>query len=295
MTTIKANPERNWAILFIIPWLLHTLCFLAYPLFLALKNSFLHLNIISPHKAAFVGFGNWILAIQDVNFWKSLFNILLNQAIFIPCSLFVGLLFALLIFELGNKGVFYRIVFFIPVVTSVPVAYIIFRDFASTQGPIQQLLVAIGILSQPVDWAFTRFLPMPIIALFNSWKWFGIQMLILLGGVYGISKSSIEASCVDGANWYRKMMSIIIPQLKPQIVFILTVNIINGLQMFTEVFIVFGSEGGIYGAGLTPVLYLYDIGFAKNNMGYASSIGLLLAIVIFSLTSLQLKLTNKDS
>jgi len=279
---------------FILPWIIFVSSFLAYPLLLAFRTSFLSINVLSPDKAAFVGFENWLNAIKDFQFWKSLFNVVYNQAFFIPISMALGLIFALLLFELGNKGVLYRILLFIPVVTSVPVAYIIFRDFAGTSGPIQKILVLSGLIDQSIDWAFTRYLPMPIIAVFNSWKWFGIQMLILLGGLHGINQSSFEAASVDGTNWFQKILFITLPQLKHQLIFILTVNIINGLQMFTEVYILFGSGGGMYGAGLTPVLYLYDMGFAQQKMGYASALGLLLAVVIFLVTIIQLKITNSD-
>lgn len=153
-------------------------------------------------------------------------------------------------------------------------------------------MMGMDILSQPVFWKFEQWLPMPVIAVFSSWKWFGVQMIIFLGGIASINKSLFEAAEIDGASWWRKVSRITLPLLKPQIVFVLTINVINGLQMFTEVFMNFDLQGGPHHAALTPVLYLYQIGFEQMKMGQASTAGLLLAMVIFVLTTLQLKLTN---
>jgi multiple sugar transport system permease protein len=86
------------------------------------------------------------------------------------------------------------------------------------------------------------------------------------------------------------LFAITIPLLKPQIVFVMTMNIINGFQMFTEVFINFDLLGGPYNSALTPVMYLYQKGFQNMQMGEASTIGILLAIVIFILTKVQDKI-----
>lgn len=135
---------------------------------------------------------------------------------------------------------------------------------------------------------------MPVLAVFNSWKWFGIQMIIFLGGLLSIDKEIYEAARVEGAGWWTQFIKITLPLLKPQILFVLTMNIINGMQMFTEVFMVFDLNGGPYNSGLTPVLYLYKKGFNDMSMGYAATIGLLLAIVILILTTIQWKIVNRD-
>ncbi len=117
----------------------------------------------------------------------------------------------------------------------------------------------------------------------------------LLGGIAGISKSLYEAADIDGASWRRKTWSITLPLLKPQIIFVMTMNIINGMQMFIEVLMNFDLHGGPYNAALTPVLYLYKTGFSDMKMGTASTIGLLLAAVIYIFTMLQLKFTQERS
>lgn len=286
--------ESTWGYLFSLPWILYFLVFLTYPMFLAIKMSFQTVNVIEPQKAQFAGFGNWIKGIQDPLFWQSIFNIIYNQSIFIFLTFVISLGLALLLKKITKGSGIFRAIYFLPVVTSVAAAMIIFEFLASPNGPVQHALLQMNILSDPVYWTFEKWLPMPILAVFNSWKWFAIQMIILLGGMLSIDRQLYEAAEVDGANWWIQFWKITLPLLKPQILFVMTMNVINGMQMFTEVFMIFDLQGGPHNSGLTPVLYLYKQGFDEMSMGYASTIGLLLAIVILILTTIQWMLINRN-
>lgn len=290
------NIKRYWVpYLFMLPWVAYFIIFMLYPFFLSLQNSFLDINILNPENTRFVGLGNWVSSATDYKFWKSIFNVFFNQIIFIVLSFVCAMGAALMLNEISFLSSLFRTVLFIPVVTSITVAMIIFDFIAGPSGPLQSLMLDWRILSEPVFWKFEKWLPMPVIAVFSAWKWFGVQMIIFLGGIASINRSLLEAADIDGAGWWRKITKIILPLIKPQIIFVMTINIINGLQMFTEVFMNFDLQGGPHNSALTPVLHLYQTGFEQMKMGEASTIGLLLAIVIFVLTMLQLKLTkSKD-
>lgn len=286
--------KQNWIpYLFLTPWILYFLVFLLYPFFLSFQNSFLDINVLNPENTRFVGLGNWITVVADGKFWLSLFNVLFNQVIFVTLSFFIALATALMLNEISVLASLFRTILFVPVITSITVAMIIFDFLAAPTGPVQSALVSSGVMEQSVFWKFEQWLPMPVIAVFSSWKWFGVQMIIFLGGIASINKSLYEAADLDGASWWRKVTAITLPMIKPQIVFVLTINIINGLQMFVEVFMNFDLQGGPYNAALTPVLYLYQAGFEQMKMGQASTIGLLLALIIYALTMMQIKLTSK--
>ena len=119
-------------------------------------------------------------------------------------------------------------------------------------------------------------------------------MIIFLAGLQDVPVELMEAAEIDGAGRWRKFWHITIPQLNPQIVFILVMNGIYGLQMFTEVYMNFDLYGGIYHHALTPVLYLYAVAFDQSNMGYASTLGLMLAGLIFILTMLQFRFIQRE-
>ncbi|CAK1694219.1 Sugar ABC transporter permease [Vibrio crassostreae] len=280
--------------LFLAPWIVYFAVFLIYPFFLSFESSFLSVNILMPENTRFIGLTNWITVVTDFLFWKSLFNVVFNQVIFVSLSFVIGLGLALLLNEIKFLSSMFRTIMFIPVVTSITVAMIIFDFVSSPSGPIQNTMVGASLLSEPVFWKFEEWLPMPIIAVFSAWKWFGVQMIIFLGGIASIDKSLFEAADIDGASWWRKTKKITLPMIMPQIVFVMTMNIINGLQMFIEVFMNFDLNGGPYQSALTPVLYLYQTGFEQMKMGEASTIGLMLACVIYLLTMMQLKITSKE-
>lgn len=283
-----------WGYIFILPWVLLYAVFGLYPLVLSFYLTFFEYSFVQPDSRAFVGLGNWINGVTDPLFWKSLFNIVYNQGIFIFLKNGLGLLTAVLVFRVRHGGRLFRTIYFMPVLTSVVVLIVIGSYLASPTGPVQNLLVRGGLLDGPVFWTTTRWLPMPIIALFNAWKWFGISFVILLAGLFAIDPGLYEAAAIDGANGRQQFRYITLAQLRPQLFFLLVVDVINGLQMFTEVYTLFNIQGGANNQALTPVLYLYGQAFDQSNIGYASAVGLLLAVLIAVLTFLQFKYISGD-
>jgi len=290
----KAINKYKWGYLFISPWILLFGAFGLYPLLLSFYLTFFTYNFIEPQAQRFVGLGNWIHGFLDPLFWRSVFNICYNQAIFIGLTFCISLGVALLLKQVGAGGRLYRTVYFVPTVCSVVVVMTVGGYLSSPEGPIQAYLLNLGLLKEPIHWKFDKWLSMPVLAVINSWKWFGIQTVIFLAGLISIDPTLYEAAAIDGANAWDKFWHITIPQLNPQIVFILVMNGIYGLQMFTEVYMNFDLYGGIYHQALTPVLYLYAVAFDQSNMGYASTLGLMLAGLIFILTMLQFRFIQRE-
>jgi ABC-type sugar transport system permease subunit len=288
--TLWARIKRHyWGYIFISPWVILYAVFGIYPLLLSFFLTFFNYSFVNPEQRAFVGMGNWARGLTDPLFWVSVFNIGYNQTIFILLKNGLGLAAAVLVKQARFAGRFFRTVYFMPVLTSVMVLMVIGSYLASPTGPVQSILVDIGFLDGPVFWTFTRWLPMPIIALINTWKWFGISFVILLAGLYSIDPQLYEAASIDGASPRQQFLHITLPLLMPQMFFLFVVDVINGLQMFTEVFTLFNLQGGSENQALTPVLYLYGQAFDQANVGYASAIGLLLAALIAIVTFIQFR------
>jgi ABC-type sugar transport system permease subunit len=293
-TFIQRVREGTWGYAFVSPWVLLYTVFGLYPLLLSFFLTFFDYSFVSPENQTFVGVGNWVNAVTDPLFWRSVYNIFFNQSIFIVLKNGLGLAIAALIFQVRTGGRFFRTVYFMPVVTSVVVLMTIGDYLASLTGPLQTALIQAGVLESQVFWKSSNWLPMPVLALINTWKWFGISMVIFLAGMYNVSPRLYEAASIDGAGAWQKFRYITLPQLRPQLLFLLTVDLINGLQMFTEVFTTFNIQGGANNQALTPVLYLYREAFDQSNIGYASSLGLVLAIMIAGLTLLQFRIFRSD-
>ncbi len=290
----KAINKYKWGYLFILPWILLFGAFGLYPLLLSFYLTFFTYNFIEPQAQRFVGLGNWVYSFLDPLFWRSVFNICYNQAMFISLTFCISLGVALLLKQVGAGGRLYRTIYFIPTVCSVVVIMTVGGYLSSPAGPIQAYLLNLGLLKEPVHWKFDLWLSMAVLAVINCWKWFGIQTVIFLAGLITIDHTLYEAAELDGANAWGRFWNITIPQLNPQIVFILVMNGIYGLQMFTEVYMNFDLYGGIYNQALTPVLYIYAVAFDQYNMGYASTLGLILTGLIFILTILQFRLIQRE-
>jgi ABC-type sugar transport system permease subunit len=286
--------KHKWGYVFVAPWVLLFVVFGFYPLALSFYLTFFDYSFTNPERLTFVGIGNWLRGLSDRLFWLALFNIIYNQVVFVVLKNSLGLATALLLKEARFLGRFFRTIYFMPVVTSVVVLMTIGGYLTSPNGPLQSLLIDSGLFAGPIYWQFTTWLPMPVIALINTWKWFGISTVILLAGLYSIDKQLYEAADIDGASPWQKFRFITWPQLHPQIFFLLIIDLINGLQMFTEVFMLFDLYGGQRNQALTPVLYLYAQAFDRSNIGYASVLGLLLAGIIAVGTWLQFKFFRRD-
>jgi multiple sugar transport system permease protein len=294
---LRARMRRGiWGYVFVSPWVLIYTVFGLYPLLLSFYLTFFTYSFVRPEDYVFVGIGNWIQGILDPLFWKSVVNILYNQVIFIALTNIIGLGIALLLYKVVHGGRIFRTIYFMPVITSVVVLMAIGNYLASPEGPVQANLVHLGLLNSPVFWKFDLFLPMPIIAVINSWKWFGISTVVYLAGLFAIDTQYYEAAAIDGASGWQQFWSITVPALRPQIFFLLVVNVINGLQMFTEVFTLgYDVYGGPQHQALTPVLYLYAQAFDRSNIGYASALGLLLAALIAILTIFQFRFLSNEA
>ncbi len=295
-TTLLHRMRRNWwGYVFVSPWVVLYIVFGIYPLILSFFLTFFNYSFVNPENRQFVGIGNWVRGIEDPLFWKAIFNIVLNQSVFIFLKNGLGLLIASLLFNVKFGGRLLRTIYFLPVITSTVVLMTIGDNLASPGGPIQKYLIDLHLLDGPFFWKSEETWPMIVIALINTWKWFGISTVILLAGMYSIDARLYEAAAVDGANGWQMFTFITLPTLKPQLFFLLVVDVINGLQMFGEVFSIgFNVYGGINNQALTPVLYLYAQAFDRSNVGFASTLGLLLAYIIAALTFLQFKFFRSE-
>jgi ABC-type sugar transport system permease subunit len=284
-----------WGYVFVAPWVLLYLVFGIYPLLLSFYLTFFQYSFVRPEEYVFVGIGNWLQGVTDPLFWRSIINIFYNQAIFIVLKNGLGLVAALMLVRITRFGKLFRTIYFMPVVTSVVVLMVIGDYLAGPGGPIQSFLVSVGILDNPVFWKTFRWLPMAVLALINTWKWFGVSTVILLAGLMAIDQRFYEAASIDGASEFQQFRHITMPQLRPQLFFLLVVDLIFGLQMFTEVFTIgFSVYGGGRNQALTPVLYLYAWAFDRSNIGYASALGLLLALLIAILTLIQFRFFSPE-
>ena len=144
----------------------------------------------------------------------------------------------------------------------------------------------------PVKWlkgSETGFMALLTVA---SWRWTGVNILYFLAGLQAIPNDYYEAADLDGANAWQKFWHVTVPQIKPTLVFVVTISVYGGLAMSLESFMLWGGNNSPQNIGLTIVGYLYRQGIEKNDLGYASAVGVVLLIIVLAINIPQLIATG---
>lgn len=277
---------------FVLPFVLTFLIFFAYPIVDTIVMSF---QKVSGGGNEWVGLKNYQTLLNPV-FYKALKNsilyMILSCALMIPIPMFLATM-------LNSKAMkaqgFFRSIMFIPALTSVVVAGVIFRlMFGELEGSfMNQVISFFGM--EPMVW-LRRTVPVWIaLLLLCLWRWTGVNMMYYLSGLQQIPGDLYESADIDGASSIQKFRYITLPLLKPTTVYVLTISIFGGMAMFTESYLLFNGNNSPNNVGLTVVGYLYRMGLTQNNVGLGSAIGVVLLIIVLILNVIQLILNGTFS
>lgn len=290
------SKEVRAAYVFLIPSLIGMVIFSLLPLIVSAVISLTDWNgldrlldtgFLSRH---FVGLQNFADILTGQEFWKVLLNTIKFIVLYIPFMLCASLLVAFLLSR-AKKGVgIFRVMYYIPVLTSWVAASLIWKSVLSPEyGAINNILKFIGIRGP--DWLLSESWAMPAIALVSVWKDMGFFGLILLSGIIAIDKSYYEAASIDGAGSVSRFFRITLPLLTPSVFYVLIVSLINSFQLFPQIMIM--TEGGPNGVTQVMVERIYKYGFNYHKMGYASAFSWLLFVIIMICTMIQMKGQNR--
>lgn len=272
--------------IFISPFLALFVVFGLFPLLFSLYLAFQSWEPTSGLAfMEFVGWGNFLFALEDEWFWKSLGNTLWlavaagvpQHLVAIPLAVFIHTTFRRL-----RNGV--MAAYFVPYITSTVAISIMFSALFSTDfGMINSALNAIfGFTS--IDWLNDPNTIKPAIAFVVFWRFVGFNVVLYLAALQAIPRDLYEAATIDGASGLQQFWFITLPSLKPMMFFGFTLSIIGGLQLFEEPFILTAGSGGTDQSGMTAALYLYRMAFDFNDLGGASAMSWLLFILVAALT-----------
>ena len=276
--------------IFVLPFLLSFAVFWIYPLGSTITMSFQN---ILPSKSTFIGLQNYTKLLNDKIFHKAIFNsfryMLLTIVVLIP----LPMLFACIMDSnlVKAKG-FWKALLYLPALSSVVVSGTLFRLMFSEleTSQMNQLLIALGKL--PIKWLKQEETATFALVLIATWRWLGVNMLYYIAGLKGIDKGYYEAAEIDGANAWQRFRYITFPLLKPTNIYVLTISVYAGLSMFLESFMLWAGNSSPKNIGLTIVGYLYRRGIEKNQLGYASAVGLVLLIFALIINMIQLILNG---
>ncbi|MBI2416840.1 MAG: sugar ABC transporter permease [Ignavibacteriales bacterium] len=293
--TIRNSTHWSAVLLFLGPSLAVICCFFFLPVLAAFLLSFTDFDIYSLSNInylRFVGFNNYISALQSPVFWTSLKNTFYFVVAGGPLSVAASLGAALLLNSkfIKFKPVF-RLVYFLPVVTTLVAVSIVWRYVYHPKfGALNYLLSFVGV--SPVDWLGDPNFSMPAIIILAVWKNFGYNMMIFVAGLQSIPVDYYEAASMEGASGWQQFIKITIPMLAPTTLFISIITMIGYFQLFAEPYVM--TQGGPVNSTLSIVLYMYQEGFRWWNIGYSTALAFLLFVIILIGTLVQFRL-QKDA
>lgn len=275
---------------FILPFILVFLLFFISPMVNTVIMSF---ENVLPGSRKFVGLENYTKLLGDkvflVALWNSFKYMIWTLILLIPIPMILA---CIIDSKLMVGKEFFKSALYLPALTSVAVAGIIFRFAFGEQSTslMNQVVALFGM--DPFKWLKNGTTAFIVLLVLACWRWTGVNMLYFLSGLKNIPAELYESADIDGANTLQKFRYITIPQLKPTTIYVLTISIYAGLAMFIESYMVFNGNNSPNNIGLTIVGYLYRQGIEKNAMGYASAVGLVLFIIGMVINLVQLKLNG---
>ncbi len=283
--------------LFIAPAVILFVVFVVAPIFASLFLSFTRYDVL--HPPTWVGLDNFrILLFEDPRFWKAFRNTALYVVGVVPTGISIALLLAAALEELPVGKQTFKVLFFIPSVTSVVAIAVVWKWlFAGEKfGLINYGLILLGL--QPIDWLLSPRWILPAIMIMSVWAGLGYNMVLFSAGIATIPRTLYEAAKVDGADWWARFVHVTIPMLRPTLTFVIVMSVITSFQVFDQVYIMTGGTaegvGGVLDSALTLVSYLYEQGFQKFRMGYSSAIAYTMFGCLIGLTLINVRMLRSQ-
>lgn len=282
-----ARREAWEGYLFISPWIVGFLVFVAGPMIASIALAFTEWNLLSPPR--WVGLANFRALFTDPLFWQALKVTAIYAAVAVPLDLFAALLLASLLNQKLRGIGAYRTIFYLPTILPGVVTAVVWRWIFNPEIGLINNLLALFRIPGPL-WLMSPAWALPALIIMSLWT-IGTATVIFLGGLQGVPAELHEAAAIDGAGPWRRFWRITVPLVSPSIFFNLITGMIGAFQVFTLPYIMTG--GGPQNATLFYVLYLYENAFTYGKMGYASAMAWVLFVIIVVLTVIQFRLSRR--
>lgn len=280
----------RWPLLFISPFYVLFVVFAVYPIFFSLWLSLHEWRGLGP--MTWVGMENFSRLMDDRLFWETMLNALLLFIIYVPVMTFLAVVLASVLNAgfLRLQGL-WRALIFLPHITSMVAAGYTFRLMLDTHsGAANRALGWIGL--GPIAWLDDRWWARISLGLMMIWAWLGYNTVIMLAGLQTIPPELTDAARVDGAGRLQVFGHVLVPLLRPVIIFSVTLSIIGTFQMYTEPLVLTG--GGPIRATQTPVMEIFATTFNNLKFGYAAAMSYVYFVVIVVVTLVQFRFVSRE-
>lgn len=283
---IKSVSYRKWGYIFIAPFFLTFALFSLIPLISTIYNSFFENYMMGLEQVGptFVGFENYQAILSNGDMLKYFNNTMIIWILgFIP-QIAISLLLAAWFTNLRLKlkvGFFKRIIYMPNLIMAAAFAMLFFALF-SDKGPINNILMSMG-MESPYKFLAKTAGSRGLIALMNFLMWFGNTTILLMAGIMGIDNALFESAQIDGAKSWQVFRKITLPLLRPILVYVFITSLIGGIQLFDVAQILTNGDGTPDRTSMTMIMYLNKHLFSKNY-GVAGAVSVLLFIVTGALS-----------
>ncbi len=286
--------RQGVAYLFLLPGFLIFGLFVIYPMLYSLRISFYDWNVIDAARSTFVGLDNYRTFVNDPIFQRAVLNTVSYAAITVPAQIVFALVAAILLDQPLRGRTFFRVAYYLPVITSWVIVTLIFEFlFNSQAGFINYLLRdVLRLVDARVRWLADPILVMVPINLLGIWKGVGWSMVILLAALQAIPDEFMEAAAVDGATPWQRLRHVVLPLLRPTLVFLLVVLVIGGLNVYISGLLL--TDGGQpQGRSHFILTLMYAETFDRLNFGGGAAISYFLTALVFVVSVVQLRLLRR--
>ena len=262
--------------LFLVPSGLMISLVLLYPLGYAIYLSFFNYYLGGQVPPSFVGLGNYAELLQDARFWSSLRTTVLIVAGAVGLEFALGLMVAFGLYKLTVGVKTFNLLLFLPhIVTPVVAALFLRWIFTSRWGLLDAIIISFNIFTP--DWlgspGWARF----TVIVADAWKFTPFMILVLYAGLNTVDHSQIESAQMDGAGNWTVLTRIMLPAIRPLIVFVLAIRTMDAFRFFDSIYVLTGGGPGT--ATETLTIYTYALAFRLLEVGKASALGVLTLLI----------------
>lgn len=271
--------------LYILPCLLLTVLFVYYPFIKTIISSLFFINKEGVLRR-FAGVTNYMDVFQDADFYKALVNSLIFTLISVPTNLILSLIFALLANQKSLFNRFSSVVFIIPMAISVSIAAMIFNIMLNpTIGAFDY------IFNSGIAWFTDEKYALLGVVILSGWLSIGFNYVFFTSAIRNVPGEMLESASLEGANWFKKLIYIVLPMISPTVFFLFCTSIIGGLMMVGPVLVL--TKGGPNMSTTTLIYQMYIKAYQSGNYGYSFALSVIIFFFVGSLLCLIFKFEKK--
>lgn len=276
---------------FILPNLIGFMCLTLLPILFSFVLSVCEWDAGNTSSITFVGLKNFQKMFSDETFKISIKNTFYYAIGVVPATLILSLLLAMLMNCKIKGRTFFRAVIFFPYVASLVAVAVVWNAlFHPENGPVNQLLMSLGVQNPP-RWAASTVWAMPTLILLSIWKNVGYYTIVYLAALQGVARELYEASRIDGANAFQRFKSITWPMVTPTTFFVAIMLTIYTFKVFDIMYIT--TQGGPGRSTNVLVYHIYNKAFISMEFGYASALSIILFVIVLIITLIQFRTEKK--